>query len=96
MGRQPRPFGLLSYRTLLEREKHLTQAEEARQQAAYEFDVFCREQRERHAASLKASAKRIQVARWGTDLDGDGLFVVTREGSTEVSKPIRRPYQEQL
>lgn len=59
------------------------------------FAEFCAKQRERVSADLKRRTERIARAKWG-DCEGDGShFVVSRKGTTEVSGPLHRRYQEQ-
>jgi hypothetical protein len=69
-------------------------AEAKRKAAAFDFDQFCKAQRARIAKTLQQSADRVNTARWGRP-DGDGFYAVTRSGTTEVSRPVKREYQEQ-
>jgi hypothetical protein len=92
----PKPFGHLSEREVHKRDQQAKyRAEQCRQNAAWELEVFCKAQRERIARTLKASTDRILAARWGAVAEGDGMFAVTRHGTCEVSKPLRREYKEQ-
>jgi hypothetical protein len=99
----PRPFGHTSDRAEREdrdRERRAElnakyRAEQRRQNAAWEFEKFCKAQQARVAKKLRASADRVNAARWGNPREDRGLFVVTRQGTTECSAPLRRAYQEQ-
>ncbi len=95
-----KPFGTITERDARERVRRAEsnakyRAEQCRQNAAWELEVFCKAQRERIARTLKASTDRILAARWGAVAEGDGMFAVTRHGTCEVSKPLRREYKEQ-
>ena len=90
----PKPFGHLSEREQRIREQQAKyRAEQCRQNAAWELEKFCKAQTARIAAQLKQSSDRILAARWGSP-EGTSYFVVTRHGTTEVSKPISREYKE--
>ena len=88
-------FGMHMRRVLRQRaDDYLSTKDDQR---AAMFDKLERDfkvQRERIAATLNASGKRINEARWGTP-DGSGFFEITKHGTTVTSNPIRRPYQEQ-
>lgn len=102
-----RTFGSTTDRFIAEREASATRTisraeqqalyreERRRQNAKFEFDQFCKAQQARIAKTLKAQTDRVNFARWGDPHQDKGLFVVTRQGTTEVSAPIRRQYQEQ-
>lgn len=70
-------------------------AERKRQADKFEFEQFCKRQRERIAATLKRHTDRVNRARWGNPLEDRGLFAVTKAGTTECSAPVKRMYQEQ-
>jgi hypothetical protein len=89
-------FGDLRDRVISQAEHQARyRAERKRQEAKFEFEQFCTAQRARIAATLKQQTDRVNAARWGNPHDGDGLFVVTRHGTTEISAPVKRMYQEQ-
>ena len=54
-------------------------AEQDRRSAGFDFEQFCRAQRARITATLKAQTARIAKAKWG-DCEGDqAVFVVSRK-----------------
>ncbi len=96
----PRPFGQIGDRAEQERARRAElnakyRAEQKRQNAAWELEKFIKAQNARIARTLQASTDRVNTARWGKATEGDGLFVVTRHGTTECSAPVRRQYTEQ-
>ena len=100
----PKPFGHTADR--LEREAK-DRARRAELNAKYraeqkrltfrdDLDRLFRRQNARIKATLKAASNRILAARWNVSTEHeDGIFCVTRSGTCEVSKPIRRDYREQ-
>lgn len=71
-------------------------AEAKRRDVQHALDVIFAQQDARIARTLKASTDRILRARWGVTAEGDGLFAITKHGTTHVSEPVRRQYREQL
>ena len=95
----PRPFGHITEREqrkaeVIRQHQTLYRAERKRQDVRFELEQIFKRQNARIAATLKQSTDRILAARWGSP-EGDSMVAVTRRGSTEVSRPIRREYKEQ-
>lgn len=89
-------FGHLRDRALTSAEHQARyRAEVQRINAKWEFEQFCRNQQARVAATLKRQTDRILRARWGNPNEDRGLFVVTRQGTSECSAPVKRMYLEQ-